>query len=261
MMKKTLIALALAATAVSGSAMAWTSSGTGGSVEFSGTLTPEGSGTPWEVLVGAAVSNLNADIKTGATIVDIPVTTAIPVMGIRTAVKEAFAGKPGIRPQIDYKGAIDASKFAAGVTTLTLDVKDTSNAKIGVLTAPLSAAAVTSWTGVGNPGQYSQYASSNSRAYWGGLSTTDNGAAQGASAAKALVNSINPDFMANYVTQEANESANILGTDFSVAGNTYSSAYGAGIVAGAKVKLTLDTPAARNAIAWSASLPITVSYQ
>ncbi|HEI3186174.1 TPA: hypothetical protein SI321_005057, partial [Escherichia coli] len=52
-MKKTLIALAVAASAaVSGSAMAWTANGTGGSVELGGTLNPVEKVTPWEVKVG-----------------------------------------------------------------------------------------------------------------------------------------------------------------------------------------------------------------
>ncbi|ENK8257946.1 hypothetical protein AB4C84_004676, partial [Escherichia coli] len=47
-MKKTLIALAVAASAaVSGSAMAWTANGTGGSVDLGGTLTPVTKATPW----------------------------------------------------------------------------------------------------------------------------------------------------------------------------------------------------------------------
>lgn len=258
MMKKTLIALALAATAVSGSAMAWTSSGTGGSMEFSGTLTPAENVTPWEVLVGAAVSNLNAEIKTGSKIASIPVNTAVPVLGIRTALSQAFQGATGITPQIDYKGAIDTSKFTNGVTTLTLDVKDTSDAKIGVLTAPLSAAAVQSYLG-GN--QYSIYAYAAGNAFWGGLSTTNTGAAQGSSAAKALINSINADFMAKYITQGGEERSGSVGGSFTSTSSTYSAAYGAGIVAGATAQLTLDNPAASDAIAWKASLPITVSYQ
>ena len=256
MMKKTLIALALAATAVSGSAMAWTSSGTGGSMEFSGTLTPVENVTPWEVLVGAAVSNLNAEIKTGSKIASIPVKTAVPVLGIRTALSQAFQGTTGITPQIDYKGAIDTSAFAGGVTTLTLEVKNASDAKIGVLTAPLSAAAVTS-----TPTQYTLYANTAGRAFGGGLSTTNAGAAQSVSAAKALINSINPDFMANYVTQGGSESSSPVTWDFANDSGRYSGAYGAGIVAGATAKLTLDNPAASDAIAWKASLPITVSYQ
>ena len=61
-MKKTLIALAVAASAaVSGSAMAWTANGTGGSVDMGGTLIPEGKVTPWEVKVGDAVKGLDAE--------------------------------------------------------------------------------------------------------------------------------------------------------------------------------------------------------
>jgi len=257
MMKKTLIALALAATAVSGSAMAWTSDGTGGSMEFSGTLTPEAV-TPWEVLVGPAVSNLNANIESGTKIATIPVNTAIPVLGIRTALSQAFQGATGITPQIDYQGAINTSQFTNGVTTLTLEVKDTSDAKIGVLTAPLSAAALYS-ASTGITGQNSLVAESAGRAFFGGLST-GSGAAQGSSAAKALMNSINADFLANYVAQ-GGESSDLVTSAFTVSSAKYSGAYGAGIVAGATAQLTLDNAAAGDAIAWKASLPITVSYQ
>ncbi len=256
MMKKTLIALALAATAVSGSAMAWTSDGTGGSMEFSGTLTPEAV-TPWEVLVGPAVSNLNANIESGTKIATIPVNTAIPVLGIRTALSQAFQGATGITPQIDYQGAINTSQFTNGVTTLTLEVKDTSDAKIGVLTAPLSAAAAVS-ANAGN--QNAIYADTAGRAFFGGLSKTGAGAAQSASAAKALMNSINADFLANYVAQ-GGESSDLVTSAFTVSSAKYSGAYGAGIVAGATAQLTLDNAAAGDAIAWKASLPITVSYQ
>ncbi|MEN4758596.1 hypothetical protein [Pantoea agglomerans] len=256
MMKKTLIALALAATAVSGSAMAWTSDGTGGSMEFSGTLTPEAV-TPWEVLVGPAVSNLNANIESGTKIATIPVNTAIPVLGIRTALSQAFQGATGITPQIDYQGAINTSQFTNGVTTLTLEVKDTSDAKIGVLTAPLSAAALYS---ASTTGQNSLVADASDRAFLGGLSTTTAGAAQGSSAAKALMNSINADFLANYVAQ-GSESSTLASAAFTDTSKRYSGAYGAGIVAGATAKLTLDNAAAGDAIAWKASLPITVSYQ
>lgn len=258
MMKKTLIALALAATAVSGSAMAWTSSGTGGSMEFSGTLTPVENVTPWEVLVGAAVSNLNAEIKTGSKIASIPVNTAVPVLGIRTVLSQTFQGATGISPQIDYKGAINTSAFAGGVTTLTLDVKDTSDAKIGVLTAPLSAAAVFSLSG---SSQYSMYANTAGYAFLGGLSTTTAGAAQSSDAAKALINSVSTDYMAHYLPQGTGGTASVLTRDFANTSERYSAAYGAGIVAGATAKLTLDNPAASDAIAWKASLPITVSYQ
>ncbi|MWN89069.1 hypothetical protein GQN24_29560, partial [Escherichia coli] len=98
-MKKTLIALAVAASAaVSGSAMAWTANGTGGSVDLGGTLTPVNVITPWEVKVGAAVNGLDASIRKGDTGADIPVKKAISVLGIRTIKSAVFTGQQGISP-------------------------------------------------------------------------------------------------------------------------------------------------------------------
>lgn len=52
-MKKTLIVLAVTASVMtSGSAMAWTLNGSGGSVELGGTLTPAEKVTLWEVKTG-----------------------------------------------------------------------------------------------------------------------------------------------------------------------------------------------------------------
>ncbi|ENM7303529.1 hypothetical protein AB8N91_004958, partial [Escherichia coli] len=76
-MKKTLIALAVATSAVvSGSAMAWTAGGNGGSVEIGGTLTPETVVLPWEVKTGSNIADLNAKIKKGQSEVDIVASKA-----------------------------------------------------------------------------------------------------------------------------------------------------------------------------------------
>ncbi|EPA2893684.1 hypothetical protein ACQ1UY_000513 [Escherichia coli] len=126
-MKKTLIALAVAASAVvSGSAMAagWEQNGTGTDVVLGGTLTPVAKVTPWEVKTGDAVTNLDAQVQKGQTSVTVSVNQAIPVLGIRTASTTPFQGKAGISPQIDYDGAVDVGGFSAGVTTLTLNVTD-----------------------------------------------------------------------------------------------------------------------------------------
>ncbi len=74
-MKKTLIALAVAASAVvSGSAMAaWTANGGGGQVEIGGSLTPVTKATPWETAVGAAVTNLNGQVQKNDTKLEITV--------------------------------------------------------------------------------------------------------------------------------------------------------------------------------------------
>ncbi|ELO5003679.1 hypothetical protein QUQ70_004860, partial [Escherichia coli] len=142
-MKKTLIALAVAASAVvSGSAMAWTANGTGGNVDLGGTLTPVEKVTPWEVKVGAAVTNLDAAITKGQSEVNITTTSAVPVLGIRTQeASKVFTGKPGISPQIDFHKAIDPTKFSGSVTDLTLSVMDAQGAKIGSLKAPFLAGA------------------------------------------------------------------------------------------------------------------------
>ena len=102
-MKKTLIAMTVAASAVvSGSAMAgsWQASGSGGTFEMSGTLTPEFV-TPWEVYVGDAVTGLDTTVKFGDTSVDITTSKAIPILGIRTQTTTAFAGGVGLSPVID----------------------------------------------------------------------------------------------------------------------------------------------------------------
>lgn len=92
-MRRSLVALAVAAASViSGSAMAWTANGTGGSVDLSGTLIPQGLVTPWEVKTGTAVTGLDADIEKGQRIVDVAVDNAIPVLGIRTVSQAPFQG-------------------------------------------------------------------------------------------------------------------------------------------------------------------------
>lgn len=104
-MKKTLIALAVAASAaVSGSAMAWTANGTGNSVDLGGTLTPVEKVTPWEVKTGAAVTGLDAQVTQGQTMVDVAVKKAIPVLGIRTQeVGKSFPAQAGINPAITIR--------------------------------------------------------------------------------------------------------------------------------------------------------------
>ncbi|EEJ6975771.1 hypothetical protein GQ190_004325, partial [Salmonella enterica] len=48
--------------------------------------------------------------------------------------------------------------------------------------------------------------------------------------------------------------------DFSSTANTYHAYYASGIPQDANLSITLDQPAASDAIKWHVSLPITVSY-
>ncbi|EHM2894343.1 hypothetical protein KF979_005237 [Escherichia coli] len=258
-MKKTLIALAVAASAaVSGSAMAWTANGTGGSVDLGGTLTPVEKVTPWEVKVGAAVNGLDADIRKGDTKVDIPVKNAISVLGIRTAQKAVFLGQPGIAPQIDFKGAVAYEKFSGSVTDLTLSVTDNQGAVIGELKAPFIAGGKYSVTGPDANSLYHMNASTAGQAFFGGLPVTK--AATGD--VMSRVDAIDSEFSEHFIGQGIGLTDIGYGNSFSNTKHKYSSYYGSGIEAGAKIQITLNQAASGDAqIQWKASLPVTVSYQ
>lgn len=262
-MKKTLIALAVAASAVvSGSAMAWETNGTGGNVELGGTLTPQAKVTPWEVQVGAPVTNLDGFVQKNQRSVEIPVKKAIPVLGIRTQLKEAFAGKAGISPQIDYQNAVNIDGFRDGSTKLQLNIVDkVAGQKIGTMSVDFFAAAEVSQTTADHANDYKffPYASQSGDAFFGGVAKNSAGTTTDVS---TKVRAIDPAFVANYITQNTQEYFDTFGrTSFSSTGAKYSGYYGSGILSGKKIQLTLDAPAANDAITWKASLPVTVSYQ
>ncbi|MBB7763257.1 hypothetical protein HEL89_022070 [Escherichia coli] len=260
-MKKTLIALAVAASAaVSGSAMAaWVSHGTGSTVELGGTLTPVAKVTPWEVKTGDAVTALNGDVQKGQKVVDISVTRAIPVLGIRSIESKAFLGASGITPQIDYDGALNVDSFSNGRAPLTLEVRNGNNEKIGNLTTVMASGAEMSWVsrnGEGR-GKFSLFAVNSGDAFFGGLGKSDSGIGQNG---WYIANAISPEFVTHYVDQDA-EATSPQKDRFDKTDTYYSGFYGSGIEAGQTIKITLDKGAAGDtSIQWKASLPVTVAY-
>ncbi|WP_105492428.1 hypothetical protein [Escherichia coli] len=256
-MKKTLIALAVAASAaVSGSAMAWAPNGTGGSVDLGGSLTPVEKVTPWEVKVGDAVTGLDAQIQKGQKVVDVAVNKAIPVLGIRTQTTQAFPGQTGISPQIDYGNAVNVDAFENGRAPVTLEVKDDTNAKIGTLTTSLGASALVSvkgpWSGFNH-----SYSDTPGRGFFGGLPKDKAQAPD-----ENIAFSVMPEVADHYIDQGVSSSVVGITTDFANTKATYSGYYGAGIEQGKTIKITLDQAASGDApIQWKASLPVTVFYQ
>lgn len=258
-MKKTLIALAVAASAaVSGSAMAWTANGTGGSVDLGGTLTPADVVTPWEVKTGDAVTGLDAQIKKGQKTVDIAVNKAIPVLGIRTQTTQVFQGQPGISPQIDYGAAVDVNAFKNGRAPVTLEVKDdNTKAKIGTLTTSLGASALVSVKGEWRAGYSYIYSGETGRGFFGGLPKNR---AQVPNENIAL--NVMPEVADHYTSQDTPYSEVSFAPKFNDPVNAYSGYYGAGIEQGNTIKITLDQAVSGDApIQWKASLPVTVFYQ
>lgn len=258
-MKKTLIALAVAASAaVSGSAMAWTANGTGGSVDMGGTLIPEGKVTPWEVKVGDAVKGLDAKIEKGQKTVEISLKSAIPLLGIRTQTSEVFHGQEGIAPQISYGDAVNVGEFRMGMAPLTLEVKDSNGVKLGKAESFVMAAAQSSFSFMSMHNNSSLYASESGDGFFGGVATYAAGVVE------------SPLEVAKEVFAEASEHFNSQGISdkitkgkdkFSVKGAAYSAFYASGIPESSKIRITLDEGACADApVQWKASLPITVSY-
>ncbi|HIH9051493.1 TPA: hypothetical protein ACYUXQ_004139 [Escherichia coli] len=267
-MKKTLIALAVAASAVvSGSVIAadWEHTGTNFSIDLGGTLTPKELVTPWEVKVGDAVTNLDGQVQKGQNEVSIPVNAAIPVLGIRTQTDVPFVGRTGVNPNVNYQGAIDINQFSDGATNLTLTVNDKhSGNKIGTLTTKLSAGALYSWSKVASPSEGGSYSlgaiNKNLELFYGGLSGNTAGAMSAVNV-KAKAGVLFPGSMDKYNNQGF-DADSIFYTDITNPNSQYSAFYFSGIEAGRVISLTLDSPVQGDTpIDWKASLPITVSYQ
>ncbi|MEB7742602.1 hypothetical protein NGB58_26250, partial [Escherichia coli] len=248
---------------VSGAAMAagWVQNGLGGTVEFSGELTPADHVTPWEVKTGEPRTGLDAFIKKGSKVADIKLDSAVPVLGIRTQSKDVFRGTQGITPQIDFGQSVDLGSFNGGHASLTLEVKNGEGGKIGTLTTKLSAGSEFSRTNAQwkDNKKYDLFAAASGDAFWGGLPKNKDGAAR---AAWSLVNSIEPEFVANYNDQGVESRSEIQSDRFIDTGTMFSAFYGSGITAGETLHIVLSEPVKADSgeIEWKASLPVVVSY-
>ncbi|EFA5009951.1 TPA: hypothetical protein RHV32_004440 [Escherichia coli] len=268
-MKKTLIALAVAASAaVSGTSMAavgeWTPGGEGGPFEMRGTLVVAGAdANPWEVKVGPNVTNLDGKINQGDSEVKITVANAVPVLGIRTHSDQVFWGKPGISPQINYGGKIDLDSFSHGKTKLELDVTDASSSnKIGTMTTEFFTGAVYSLgDGTGNAysSLFGMWASDAGDGFYGGLPKDRNEALK-YSEVVSKFNEIDTSLLANFNEQHGSDHDLMSSTSFDSKGGKFSGAYGSGILTNEVLNIKLDKPAASQDIEWRASLPVTVTF-
>ncbi|HAG4414663.1 TPA: hypothetical protein G8431_003536 [Salmonella enterica] len=262
-MKKTLIALAVAASAaVSGSAMAWTASGTGGSVDLGGTLTPDNNvQSPWEVKVGVGADDLNGRITKGDTKVEVIVSKNVPVLNIRNINPAGFMGGTGKNNivNINFKG-LDLNGFSNNKSKITVDINDGQNRKIGRAEIPFYGMAVlgAAYSSQSKAGENkTMYTSDSSSAFYGGLP-------------KSYSLLSGPDTMNLLASFDSEATTNLsfsnawtstaVNEKFSNSGMKYWAAYGSGIKAGDVIKISLDAPADTDAITWKASLPVTVTY-
>lgn len=266
-MKKTLIALAVAASAVvSGSALAassWTPGDFTGNFEMSGQLTPPSqTGNPWSVAVGNKVSNLDATLEAGQKNVTINVSSPIGILGIHPTENKMFAGQAGITPQLNYGGAVDLDSFVGGTGTLTLPVKS-GEQTIGTLTTKIYAGGILAWAQ--DEGSFidgaarSTYASAAGKAFYGGVGKTEEAIDKNSESVLAIVPTFFSDITDTY--QEPAKYPGVSGeVDFSDSSKQLSGLYASGIQSGQTVDIVLNSPLTE-VTTWTASLPITVSYQ
>lgn len=258
-MKKTLIALAVAASAVvSSSAIAagWEANGTGNFFELRGTLTSAAQVTPWEVETGAAVTGLDAEVTQGQSIVNIALGADVPVLGIRNNSIDGFKGQSGIDPQISYEGKVDIDSMNNGAANLTLDVTSAGQ-KIGTLSAEMW---VASQASNGKDSNVMLYAPQAGKGFFGGVAK-NTGGVWNSSDAQSWAITLFPGIAETWRVQSPAYKGKTGAFNFNSAAHTYHGYYASGIDKSKTITITLDTGVAGDSqIQWNASLPVTVSY-
>ncbi|EJG6851220.1 hypothetical protein NAJ18_004400 [Salmonella enterica] len=257
-MKKISVIFFMTATALSGSAMAWTAGNDTGNLVLGGKLTPVVSNSPWEIMVGSP-QNFNSVVPIGNTKVVLAPTKPINLVSIRTRSDKAFTGQRGITPQLDFQGLIGWTDNTIALNRMVLEVKDSRGNRIGELSSGFRSAAIFSYKAPTTPAfQASMHSTKVGDAFWGGLGSS-NQVIQRADHAKDLLNHINPEVLAKYDDQGGTSIDYSQDSNFSSPAYQYSSVYAAGIIN--ELELDLDAPATGSTVKWKAFLPITVSYQ
>ena len=193
-MKKTLIALAVAASAaVSGSAMAasWVEGGSGGDVNFGGSITVPGNVT-WMWLLGDGktdFANQSSEMTDSGKKLVITAANDIPILAgkLKTGVKGSDLVPTGTMPQIDFLsgGSKITPVFSnSGGLSLTVKLLDkTSSAELGTLKINGRSAGVVAMKTAAGQYEVKSLGSSNNDIFVGGcplqgLSLSGEGVAQ-----------------------------------------------------------------------------------
>ncbi|HBA7889577.1 TPA: fimbrial protein [Escherichia coli] len=282
-MKKTLIALAVAASAVSGMAHAWTNGDFNGSVDIGGSITADDYRQKWSWAVGSDIngfSNALTDLTEGGTKLTITVNGDKPILLGKT--NEAFstpvAGGVGAIPLISLsdatgevrllKGTVDAR---SGVGTFDLEIKNRdTDKKIGTLRATMTGMAVAGIAGAENTGKLSAlYAYGSSRIFSGGLVTENGSEMKDANTAVAFTEKMGSLSSADILSQIQQVKQNVESLTPQTSsvsenmkydnGNVVSAAYALGFENGQTLEATFDE-AITASTQWTAPLNISIAY-
>ncbi|HHR3734680.1 TPA: hypothetical protein ACS5XR_004069 [Salmonella enterica] len=255
-MKKTLIALAVAASAVvSGSAMAaWTVNGNGGNINIGGSLTPVTKVTPWETAVGAAVSNLNAQVQKNDTKVKVNIPKTLPILAIRSTI--SFTGQTGIDPVINY------GFFNSGWNNSVVDVKATvlneAGDNVGYAIFPLTAQGVSAASKLdGSEPDKKLLFANEGTGYFGGLPTS----ADKVLDVRNIISEGWPGIEDKYVIPNGAVWVPPAIETFSDTGWKFSSYYGSVIAKNSTMNIIMNTPVkGDDSFIWKINLPAIVTY-
>ncbi|MBS9267318.1 fimbrial protein [Escherichia coli] len=282
-MKKTLIALAVAASAVSGMAHAWTNGDFNGSVDIGGSITADNYRQKWSWAVGSDIngfSNALTDLTEKGTKLTITVNGDKPILLGKT--NEAFAVPVigvGAIPQIAFSGYDGATvelknpdgETNKGLAYLVLPMKNADGTKVGSVKVNASYAGVA----LGSKGTYANLFSvsaGNARVIFnGGIPSNVKGAefSSGVAAAQrtALFGSLSQDELtAQLQAVEPAAAADVreYGTSATTSmlanvNSATSAAYALGISNGQTIEATFDQ-AVTASTQWSAPLNVAVTY-
>lgn len=275
-MKKTLIALAVAVSAVSGAAHAWTAGDFNGSFDINGTITADQYNEKWEWMTGDGLSFANTikDMTGDNKILTITQEKPAPILLGRT--KEAFAAPSvgvGAIPLIsfsDYENQpVDLqSSEEASKGFFNLPMKDDSGNKLGAVKVNVTVAGLLSYSEkrTNLVGITSLTSDDNAEIYNGGLvaSVVKHGS-EASSIVEKFGNSnhtallgqlkaVYPD-LGRQVSQTSAKSSNMVNTE----GDVLASSYALGIDQGQTIEATFDAPVVKTT-QWTAPLNVAVTY-
>ncbi|HFU3051049.1 fimbrial protein [Escherichia coli] len=280
-MKKTLIALAVAASAVSGMAHAWESGDFNGTVDIGGSIDATNYRQKWEWEVGTGLngfSNTLSELTDNDTKLIITVTGNKPILLGRT--KEAFSAPVegvGAIPQIaltDYKGVPVEFKNPAGETNkglayLVLPMKNADGTEVGSLRVNAT------YAGVAADSEALVFASifavNTNHIFNGGMPKNVSGAefnkGSDAAALTALFGSLSESDLLEQIRKVDPSVGSFSDLGATVAANmviadrskVVSAAYALGIADGQTIEATFNQ-AVTTSTQWSAPLNVAITY-
>lgn len=275
-MKKTLIALAVAVSAVSGAAHAWTAGDFNGSFDINGTITADQYNDKWEWKVGDGLSfqNTTKDMTDGSKTLTITQTEPAAILLGHT--KEAFAAPTtgvGAIPLISFSDyeQNEVNLESTGESNkgfFNLPMTDGEGNKLGDVKVNVTAAGLLSYSEKRTKlvGIASVISNDDAKIYNGGLVSSVTNSGQVASGLVAKFGNYNHSALlsqlkavhsdlGSQVSQTSPKSTDMVNTD----GDVMASSYALGIDQGQTIVATFTKPVTTTT-QWSAPLNVAVTY-